>query len=510
MSDQRQVVGARARLRLIPGGRIGDGSVAAGPPGEQPPDGQEEEESGHFGPGDRTEGLAAPLLVLLGVTVIRLFLSAVPGLAADEAYYWTWSRALDSGYVDHPPAIAWLIRASTALAGGGGFGVRALCVLAGSLVALAVVVTARRPMLGLVTLCAVPLFFFGGLLATPDVPLLLGWSVAVAAAARGGRFWLLAGVAAGVAIMGKLTGVLLVPLLLLGCPPADRRSRWPWLGLLLTIFTVLPNLLWQSRHDWITWRFQFAHGLGTSGAHPGLGGLFSFLGAQLGLVTPLVFFGVALFWTVGWREKSVARLFWWTSLPVFLFFAAASVLAPAEANWAAPSYVGAALGLGFLALRWRRVVWVGLGMAGFASLLFAVHLIRPIVHWSGDPALRLVGGQELGQAVAAWGVSEVYAERYQEASWIRFYGGVPATVLPGTGRPNQFELWPLPSRHDTAALYVRPWRRGPPKGLELWTLREGPNTVAARDGASTVAGRWQVYELKGYRGPDSSPIVPSR
>jgi 4-amino-4-deoxy-L-arabinose transferase-like glycosyltransferase len=498
-------VGARARLRLIPGGRAGDGADVL--PGDFPEDDQETE---HFQPGDRAGGLGTPLLVLAGLTLLRLAVAAVPGLAADEAYYWTWSRALDTGYVDHPPAIAWLIRASTAIAGPSSLGVRALCVLAGSCVVLACLATARRPMLALVTLSAMPLFLFGGLLATPDVPLLLGWAVAVAAAARGGRWWLLAGVATGVAIMGKLTGILLLPLLFLGSP-RDWRSRWPWMGALLAGVTAFPNLLWQIRHDWVTFRFQFAHGFSTGGsAHPGLGGLVSFIGGQVGLVTPLVFFGFALFWTVGWREKSVARLYWWTSLPVFLFFGLASLFAPAEANWAAPAYIGATLGLGFLALRWRRVVWVGLGMAGFASALCLIHLFHPIFHWSGDPSLRLVGGQELGQAVQAWGVSEVYTERYQEASWIRFYGGVPATVLPGTGRPNQFELWPMPLGHDSTALFVRPWRRRPPKGLDLWSLHEGPNTVAARDAANTVAGRWQVYELKGYRGPTSAEIVPSR
>src|ERR1700678_1235070 len=47
-------------------------------------------------------------------------------LTFDEAYYALWSRALSFGYLDHPPMVALLIRASTALFGGSELGVRAL------------------------------------------------------------------------------------------------------------------------------------------------------------------------------------------------------------------------------------------------------------------------------------------------------------------------------------------------------------------------------------------------
>jgi hypothetical protein len=34
-------------------------------------------------------------------------------LAFDEAYYWQWSKNLAWGYYDHPPLIAFMIRAGT-------------------------------------------------------------------------------------------------------------------------------------------------------------------------------------------------------------------------------------------------------------------------------------------------------------------------------------------------------------------------------------------------------------
>ena len=43
----------------------------------------------------------------------------------EETYYWNYARHLSFGYLDHPPMVAWLIRAATAVFGQNEFGVRA-------------------------------------------------------------------------------------------------------------------------------------------------------------------------------------------------------------------------------------------------------------------------------------------------------------------------------------------------------------------------------------------------
>jgi hypothetical protein len=63
------------------------------------------------------------LWALLAVTALRLLVAALVPLAPDEAYYWVWSRALQPGYLDHPPMVALFIRAGTLLAGEGAFGI---------------------------------------------------------------------------------------------------------------------------------------------------------------------------------------------------------------------------------------------------------------------------------------------------------------------------------------------------------------------------------------------------
>src|ERR1700742_5354698 len=64
-------------------------------------------------------------LISIAVLIfLRFVAGAVLPLSADEAYYWLWSKHLAAGYFDHPPAIAWLIGAGTALFGDTPWGVR--------------------------------------------------------------------------------------------------------------------------------------------------------------------------------------------------------------------------------------------------------------------------------------------------------------------------------------------------------------------------------------------------
>ncbi len=65
-------------------------------------------------------GVAAVAVLIL----LRFVLAATANLAEDEAYYWLWSTHLASGYYDHPPMIAYWIRAGTAIFGQTEFGVR--------------------------------------------------------------------------------------------------------------------------------------------------------------------------------------------------------------------------------------------------------------------------------------------------------------------------------------------------------------------------------------------------
>ena len=69
------------------------------------------------------------VLTVLALVALRLVVAAWTPLTFDEAYYWMWSKNLAGGYYDHPPAVAYVIRAGTMIAGDTELGVRLASIL---------------------------------------------------------------------------------------------------------------------------------------------------------------------------------------------------------------------------------------------------------------------------------------------------------------------------------------------------------------------------------------------
>ncbi len=429
-------------------------------------------------------GLVA-LAVVLGV---RLAIGGQLGLSADEAYYWTWSQDLAAGYYDHPPGVAWLIAAGTGLLGDTELGVRAGGLVAQSAAFAALILAAGeedRALLALL-LCGLPVLFIGGLLATPDALLLAAWAGCLLAAERGR--WGLAGMLAGLAILAKLTGVLLLAVLALS---GWRRPERVALAVAWAVVVISPWIHWSIAHDSVSIAFQLAHGLGGSDS-PGATGLLEFLGGQLGAAGPIVFLaGVALLLT-GRRTQ-----WWWAAAIPLALFGLASLRAHGEVGWAAPAWLAVAVALSRADGVLRRAAWAGGWISAGITALVALHAVHPIWQMPGkDPVDRLRQGSVLGPAVEAWG-QPVLTARYQEASWVRFYGGVPATTVPDVHREDQYDLWPrtLPE----SAVYVRPagWS-GPAEATLFYERVTGPARVQARRDDRLIQG-WEVWQVSGLR-----------
>src|SRR5437868_15474159 len=68
-------------------------------------------------------------LAILALVALRLVAAAFTPITFDEAYYWMWSKSLAGGYYDHPPMVAYVIRAGTMIAGDTELGVRLVSIL---------------------------------------------------------------------------------------------------------------------------------------------------------------------------------------------------------------------------------------------------------------------------------------------------------------------------------------------------------------------------------------------
>ena len=416
------------------------------------------------------------LAVLALATLLRLWLAGSLGLSADEAYYWSWG--LEPTW-DHPNGVGLLIDLGCLVFGDTQLGVRAGGLLLQA-AALAVLLWHERWSAGLLLLLAAPAVLVVGLLAVPDVGLLSFWTLAVVALERDKPA--ISGLCAGLALWFKLPAVLLIGALLLA--HRDRKGLTAaGIGLLLGA----PALALQALYGGLG--FQADHGLGRGDG--GLGPLLELLGAQLGFLGPLLFFGA-----FGWIWKGRRDAWWWTAVLALGLFLPASLLSRPEGNWLLPFSLAALVGLSRSTGRLGRVAEWGGAFALVMSLLVFVHALRPIWRLPRDPLDQLRMGPVIAQSVEAWGVQPVLCERYQEAAWIAFYAGIETTTVPERGRRDQYDLRPreLPER----TVFVRPASTRERIDTEdLYPQRSGPHLVTARD-EHRIFAEWQVFEVWGY------------
>src|SRR5438093_9512934 len=111
----------------------------------------------------------AVCIFIIALTAVRLAILSTTDLEFDEAHYWMWSERLAPAYFSKGPAIAFVIRASTAIFGSNEFGVRFFSPLFAAGTSLLLFYFARRLFNATAGLWAViplhvpPIFKFGAL-----------------------------------------------------------------------------------------------------------------------------------------------------------------------------------------------------------------------------------------------------------------------------------------------------------------------------------------------------------
>jgi undecaprenyl-diphosphatase len=275
-------------------------------------------------------------------------------------------------------------------------------------------------------------------------------------------------------------------------PEKSLQLGWRGSSVAVLIAAVLftPVLVWNAQHQWVSLR-HVAGQAGLSG--DAQSNFLQFLGAQIGVVSPLLFLALtaALFrcWrlrTTGMREQSLFLVMF--SAPVLLFFLSWSVFSKVEANWAAPGYLAAVIalaawwdnGLGERRSTRKRSALYFLILLPGAFLVLVAHfpaalnLVGIDLPPRLDPTRRLHGWKELGSAVGAeleGGENRdrfLLSDTYQIASEMAFYvPGQPQTYNVNLGRRmNQYDLWGgLEQLRDRDGLFVIGGDFNPPPAL---------------------------------------------
>jgi len=429
-------------------------------------------------------------ILLACATALRLayILVSPLDLVADEAYYWDWSRQLDWGYFSKPPMIAWIMALFSRTIGASAAVVRLPAVLLGTVSVWALFLLARRmydsrtAFWAAASAMASPGGSVLAFMMTIDAPLICFWSIAlylfwtVLEKEKGGAlewFGLAAAIGLGLLskqMMGSFIGIMFVFLVASGRDRYLLQSYRPYLYSLLALSAMVPSVLWNARHDWITLHHTAGHFEGSRSFFMATMG--EFIGAQIGVVSPLtwiLFAALCVFLIFNLRslDRRALYLLCFSFVPLSGVFVL-SFRQRIEPNWPAAFYPAAmvllaAWGCGALSAgstrmdSWRpwfkKGVIVGAVMALFTYALPFWASSAP-VPWAQRLVARLQGWGQLGvEAGTAFGAvprpekTFVLAINRQLAAELAFYmPGQPRVYnwrRPGVPE-NQYDIWDGP------------------------------------------------------------------
>lgn len=492
---------------------------------------------------------------LASVTIFRLTQIGKLQLAADEAYFWEWSRHLDISYHDQGPILGLAIFLSTQLLGKiSEFSVRLPSVIFALGTIIFVYLLAKNifqniysGLLSAIFLQVIPITAVGGMLITADIPMVFFWTLSLyflykAVFQEKSICWYLAGISSALGIMSKYTMVFFSGSVFLFLLFSRKQRRWflrkePYIALGLSLIGFLPTLIWNIKNNFLTYgyiRSLFFSGEYSYPGIQGLKGVLEYTGGQLGVVSP--FIGLFFIYLIiflsreGFKKKNDDFLFlFWTSLTVLLVFGVISFFSSVEENWPVPAYISLSIaGGGFLSsdffknFKYKTIISryavfaFSFGFLLTALLhLHALYKIFPLaVHM--DPTDKLRGWKELGKEVTALMKESpahtfVLSNYFGTASELAFYiEGQPEIRCVDTGqRIRQYRLW---SKFDSLAgddaVYVSRDPEAEPIVKSIFHSVELEKTIPIyRDGQRIRT--FYLYRCKKFKGNYELPKSPT-
>lgn len=424
------------------------------------------------------------VLVIATFLALRLGLAAVIPLSIDEAYAVVVSRSHSLSYFDHPPLGFALARLMADLTGCEcRFAVRLPYVLLGSLSALLLFDLTRLAYGAVAAFWAVacysvaPFFLISaGHFVVPDGPLdffLLASAWLAAPMLLGSETrhglprWTLAGLALGLALMSKYQAGLfaisaLAILVMTKSGRAQLRTPGPWLAAIVAALGLVPVMLWNMRHGWVSLAFQSGRGMETEGhlLHPANLGL-TLLG-QVAYLWPTIWLvAMACLWRAARPGAPPAdRFFLLIAAPPVVFFDVIALLsAHSLPHWSMSGFLFAFPLVGQWCRDFSRrhsgwlntsfavpAIVVSLLAVGFAIQARTGAFTRPLfdrapkfdINWQIVDWSVLAGDTETSQTRAR--DSFVVASNWMQAARIgvAIGPGFPIQVLPGDPRHFQF------------------------------------------------------------------------
>ncbi|WP_415648092.1 glycosyltransferase family 39 protein, partial [Stackebrandtia soli] len=367
-----------------------------------------------------------PVGIVSIVGLVSLILvSGQYGWHRDELYFLAAADRLDFGYVDQPPLTPLLTKISAFMFGDTPSGVRILAAFAFVVIIVLAAMICRELGGGRLaqSLAAISAAACGQFLAVGHMVststfdavfwLALSWFCLRILRTGETRWWIGAGVVAGIGLQNKYLIGLLALSLLIGVlavgPRSALRGRWPLIGIGIALVIAAPNLIWQFANGWP----QLTVAGGISGVDGGENRIL-FLPSQLYYLSPLL----VPVWLLGWWRLWIDETLRW-SRPFAVAYPVASIivlLAGGKGYYVAPLLLVLTAAGSPLVAEWvrrgrvmiRRVSLVAMALvAAASSAVMTLPLLPP-----GDLGLINTINPEQGEQVGWYEFAEAVGEAY--------------------------------------------------------------------------------------------------
>jgi hypothetical protein len=326
------------------------------------------------------------------------------------------------------------------------------------------------------------------------------------------------------------------------------KKAQPYVAVIIGLIVFVPNILWNSRHGWISYSYQFGRG---SGDGLDFGKFLTAIGGQLGAWSPIIFgLLIAVFIVIIRQPKINAadRFAVWTSVPLFVFFCFMGLTGKILPHWTSVGWWTGSIAVALVVLqkiqpnpaakRWRRwstaAAATGLVMTVLLYMVLFLPLVGPVYTWARDVSLSLnqkfpavkplapfEAGFDISNELFGWPdiarqvetiraqmprptATFVFGHRFHSTSQLAVYLKPDTVATTLYHRYSQYRLWFAAEdyvgwdalfivdqkRHQKRAERYRPlFSKMDPQPMEIRILRQG-----------RLAQKIEVYRYFGFRG----------
>lgn len=354
------------------------------------------------------------VIIILVFNVLRLLFVPLMGMMPQDAYYYFYSEHLSLSYFDHPPMVAYMLYIFSLVFGKGVFAVKFTDFIVTVATQLAFfslsskILRAERKYTSWILLASTLMISNLSMVTTPDVPLLLFWTLSINALylaifRKLNWYWVWAGLFMGLAFDSKYTALALPAGLFLFLVFSNKYRRyfqtiWPYLAGVLMLIVAIPVIKWNVDNHFASFAFQSSERAETISGIT-IQNFLGLMGTQLFLLVPIGFVGIwwiisRYFGRIFKKPNQINPELWFLLsffLPMFLGFYMISFFYWVKLNWLMPAYI---TGLIFLArfinkkwIKWQIIISLLFHVIVMIEVIFYVVPVASDDTWYGWPEL---------------------------------------------------------------------------------------------------------------------------